>query len=529
MHLTDTPAWLELLQHQQDISGLHMRDMFAADPDRAKRFSIELDGIYIDYSRHRITSGTLDLLFSLAVQSDLKKQIDELFQGGKINFSEQRAVLHTALRSPAGSAIKSGNTDISKLVQDELSHMEQFVKKLHTGEIKGYSGKPINTLINIGIGGSDLGPRLGCDALKDFKISDLAIHFVSNIDAHEINAAISGSDPETTLFIVSSKTFSTEETMTNAGTAKQWLIEQNCTDTAKHFIAVTANAAAAENFGIPSGNIFKIWDWVGGRYSVWSAIGLPVAALIGMDNFRRFLTGAYNMDKHFQDQPLVENIPAILGLLDIWYINFFNAETLAIIPYDQSLQILPVYLSQLLMESNGKNVDRIGDPVDHKTGAIVWGGVGTNAQHSFMQLLHQGTHLIPVDLLAGMKPHADREEHQKILVANCIAQGEALMAGNNSDAPGYKDIPGNKPSTTIMYGQLTPYTMGMLLAMYEHRTFVQSVIWNINPFDQWGVELGKKISAAIKNELREQRSDTTHDSSTTNLMRHYLNRNKDVK
>jgi glucose-6-phosphate isomerase len=517
MHLTDTPAWQKLLQHQQNISSLHIRDVFADDPGRADKFSIKLDDFYIDYSKHRVTTETLQLLFALADQSELKKQIGELISGSKVNVSEQRAALHTALRSP------DSNTDISKLVHNELSYMEQFVNKLHAGEVKGYSGKSIDTLINIGIGGSDLGPRMTCEALKDVKTSEIKFHFVANIDANEINSALSASDPETTLFIVSSKSFSTEETLTNAKTARQWLIEHGCNDPAKHFIAITANVPAAEEYGIPPENIFKIWDWVGGRYSVWSAIGLPVAASIGMDNFRKFLAGAHAMDEHFKNAPITKNIPAILGLLDIWYINFFNAETLAVIPYDQSLQILPAYLSQLIMESNGKNVDQSGRPVEYKTGAIIWGNVGTNAQHTFIQLLHQGTHLIPVDLLVGLKNRKGQQEHQDILVANCIAQGEALMTGN-SDKQGYKMIKGNKPSTTIMYEQLSPYTLGMLLAMYEHRTFVQAAIWNINPFDQWGVELGKKISASIKNELQEQRTDTTYDSSTTNLINYYLNR-----
>jgi glucose-6-phosphate isomerase len=516
MRLTNTPAWNHLLQHQKNISGFHLRDMFASDPGRADRYSVELDGICIDYSRHRITSETLDLLFSLAIQTDLKKQIEEMFNGGRINVTEQRAALHTALRSPAG------NTDISKLVHDELGRMEQFIKRLRAGEIRGYSGKSINTLVNIGIGGSDLGPRLVCDALKDFTLPGLTTHFIANVDSREINTVLSASGPETTMFIVSSKSFSTEETLANAGTARQWLVGRGCTDTAKHFVAVTANTAAAEKYGIPPEQIFRIWDWVGGRYSVWSATGLPAAALTGMENFRRFLAGAHAMDNHFRNRPFTENIPVILGLLDIWYINFFNAETLAIIPYSQSLQMLPPYLSQLIMESNGKHIDRSGNPVDYPTGAIVWGGIGTNAQHSFMQLLHQGTHLVPADFLMEMNHSADRVTHRDIMIANCIAQGEALMAGNNAAASGYRNIPGNKPSTTIAYDQLTPYTLGMLLAMYEHRTFVQAVIWNINPFDQWGVELGKKISDSIKKAIISKKPDSLRDSSTTRLVKRYL-------
>jgi glucose-6-phosphate isomerase len=528
MRITNTPVWHNLQHHQQSISGIHMRDMFADDPDRAIRFSIELDGIYIDYSKHRITSETLDLLFSLADQCELKNRIDKLFNGYPLNFSEQRPALHTALRSPAASSIKAGITEISGLIHDELSRMGHFVDKLSAGAIKGYSGKSINTLINIGIGGSDLGPRLACDALQDFKTSTLSVYFVANIDSREINTALSGTDPETTMFIVSSKSFSTEETLTNAETARQWLIKQGCIEPEKHFIAITANHTAAEKYGITSEYIFKIWDWVGGRYSVWSAMGLPIAASIGMDNFHKFLAGAHYMDEHFHARPLVKNIPIILGLLDIWYINFFNARSLAIIPYAQSLQHLPGYLSQLIMESNGKFIDLDNQPVDYNTSAVILGNTGTNVQHAFMQLLHQGTHLIPVDFLLGKYHSENQKEHQNILVANCIAQGEALMAGNShnqdKNEPGYKKIPGNNPSTTIMYDQLTPYTLGMLLALYEHRTFVQASIWNINPFDQWGVELGKNISASLNKALTSQNTFTDHDSSTINLIKRYLNR-----
>jgi len=526
MRLTDTPAWHKLQQHQQNISGIYMRDMFAADPDRANRFSMALDGIYIDYSKHRITSETLDLLLTLASQTHLKNRIDELFNGSRLNRSEQRPALHTALRSPADSSITVENTDISGPIHEELLRMEKFVTKLHAGEIKGFSGKSINTLINIGIGGSDLGPRLVCDALQDFKTSTLSVHFVANIDAREINSALSGADPETTVFIVASKSFKTEETLTNAKTARQWLIEQGCNEPATHFIAVTANVTAAENYGIPAENIFNIWDWVGGRYSVWSAVGLSIAASIGMDNFNRFLAGAHVMDEHFHTRQMANNIPVILGLLDIWYINFFNSRTMAIIPYDQSLNLLPGYLSQLIMESNGKNIDQDNRPVDYNTSAIIWGNTGTNAQHAFMQLLHQGTQLTPVDFLLGINHSEERKEHQEILVANCIAQGEALMSGNShlfdGAKPDYKTIPGNNPSTTIMYDQLTPYTLGLLLALYEHRTFVQASIWNINPFDQWGVELGKKISVSIRKELSGEDMNTTHDQSTVNLIRRYL-------
>lgn len=517
-------TWEKLSDHHKNIANAHMRELLAADPERASRYSITLDGLYINYSRHRVTDETLDLLFSLADKANLKKRIAELFAGADINTSEQRPALHTALRADNDDPLMIADVDVRRLIRDELLHMEKFIRSLHQGKITGATGRPINTLINIGIGGSDLGPRLVCEALQYFKISPLDIRFVANIDYREISNALAGTDPETTLFIVSSKSFSTQETLTNARTARDWLIAQGCEDTGKHFIAVTANPAAAESFGIAAENIFRIWDWVGGRYSIWSAIGLPVAAAIGMDHYRSFLAGAARMDRHFRTQPFPQNMPVILGLLDDWYINFFNSETLAVIPYDQSLKLLPEYLGQLMMESNGKSIGLDNETVSHKTAPVVWGGVGTNAQHAFMQLLYQGTRLVPVDFLVGMRSTGNHDPHHRLLVANCLAQSEALTNGTaaTESGPAYKHINGNNPNTVITYEQLTPEVLGMLLALYEHRTFVQAMLWNVNPFDQWGVELGKKVSKNILDSLENKSTATSQDAVTRELIRHYL-------
>ena len=514
-------SWKNLSDHFVNISNKSLKDLFASGPDRSGRFAIELDGLYLDFSKHHINDETLSLLISLAEEHNLKKWTDDLFNGAVVNLSEQRPALHTALR--CGKKQKQTGTEIFADVASGLEQIETFIKKLHTGMITGWSGKRINTLVNIGIGGSDLGPRLVYDALASYRNTTLDIRFVANIDADEISRILSNSNPETTLFIISSKSFTTIETLTNADTARIWLLDSGCTDLARHFIAVTANQPAAEKFGITGDRIFTIRDWVGGRYSVWSATGLSAAAGIGMNNFQEFLNGACIMDEHFRNEPFNRNIPVILGLLDVWYINFFHAETIAVIPYAESLRLLPGYLAQLMMESNGKSVDRNGNPLDYNTGAIVWGGVGTNAQHAFMQLLHQGTHVVPTEFIVGLAGKDNRDEHQKILFANCIAQGEALMIGNseNKQLPGYKHIGGNKPSTTIIYDKLTPRTVGMLLAMYEHRTFVQACIWNINPFDQWGVELGKQISISVVNELNNNENTLSHDPSTVELIRRY--------
>lgn len=519
----------KLVAHLKKTANAQMYELLGADPARANRYTLALDDLYINYSRHRITDETLDLLYELAQDSGLAESIDALFTGKPVNLTENRPALHTALRVPGDNGIKINGVNISGQIQEELSHMESFVTRLHKGEIRGYTGKPVNTLVNIGIGGSHAGPRFVYDALKKYRINDLKIYFVSNIDYREIDDVLQKSDPETTLFIISSKSFTTAETLTNAQTAKRWLNNHGCNNADLHFIAVTSAIKAAEDFGIAKENIFRIWDWVGGRYSVWSATGLPVAAGIGMENYRSFLAGAHIMDEHFRTCTFEKNIPVLLGLLDTWYINFFNTKCLAIIPYDQSLKFLLEYLSQLIMESNGKSLNHSNEPVTYTTSPVIWGGIGTNAQHTFMQLLHQGTHLIPVDFLIDMDP-GEEETHHNLLLANCLAQGEALMNGNldkSADQKPYNKVNGNNPSTTIAYHKLTPQMLGMLLAMYEHRTFVQAVIWDINPFDQWGVELGKKISGNIKTSLENNSSDKALDATTTELLNHYYqSRNK---
>ena len=505
-----------------------MRELFAADPGRASRFSLESGGLYVDYSKHRMTDETLSLLLALAAEMQIPRAIRDLFDGKCVNTTENRPALHTALRSPQEPEGRPSSKNISGMVQDELARMSQFIAQLHAGAIKGYTGRAIETLVNIGIGGSDLGPRLATDALRPYHQRGPQIRFVANADPVEINTVLAECNPEITLFIVSSKSFTTQETLANMQQAQQWLRGQGCRDVSGHFVAVTANPATAMTLGIPPERIFRIWDWVGGRYSVWSAIGLPVAASIGMDNFRAFLAGAHAMDMHFHSAPLARNIPVILALLDIWYINFFNCAALAVIPYAHALKLLPRYLGQLVMESNGKSVRRDHGAAGYHTAAIVWGDEGTNAQHAFMQLLHQGTHLAPVDFLAGLNCDDDRNQEQhNMLLAHCIAQGQALMLGNDPDtgmrAQACKTITGNKPSTTILYEKLTPEILGMLLALYEHRTYVQASLWNINAFDQWGVELGKSIASDIQAELNDHKARSEHDASTRQLILRYIN------
>jgi glucose-6-phosphate isomerase len=519
-----TPAWRNLKQHHKKIADIHLRELFAADPERVSRFSLESGGLYVDYSKHRATDETLSLLLALAEEMQISHAIQELFDGDCVNSTEKRPALHTALRSSAGPEVRLHGKNISGVVQDELARLSQFIVQLHAGAIKGYTGRAIETLVNIGIGGSDLGPRLVTDALRHYHQTGLRIHFVANADPVAINNVLAESSPETTLFIVSSKSFTTQETLANAQRAQQWLCERGCRDVAGHLVAVTANADEAIKLGISPERIFHIWDWVGGRYSVWSAMGLPVAAAIGMDNFRDFLAGAHAMDRHFHSAPLARNIPVILALLDIWYINFFHCASLAVIPYAHTLKLLPRYLGQLVMESNGKSVRRDHGAARYHTSAIVWGGEGTNAQHAFMQLLHQGTHLVPVDFLAGLKCDDDsNQEQHNLLLANCIAQSKALMLGNDSDTQPYKTIAGNKPSTTILYERLTPEILGMLLALYEHRTYVQACLWNINAFDQWGVELGKILATDIQTDLNDHHAGSGHDASTYHLILRYIN------
>ena len=528
-HVADR-CWQELVKHQENISGVHLKEMFKQDSTRAEKFSKKLSKLYIDYSKHLISEETLALLISMAESSDLGVAIEKLFSGAKINQTENNAVMHMALRAPADKPYFVDDRNITELVHDELRHMQEFVALLHAGNIRGYTDKPIDTVINIGIGGSDLGPRLATYALSNFAVSDIQIRFVSNIDDRDINSAFEKSDPETTLFIISSKSFTTRETILNAETAVKWLKENGCHSPEKHLLAVTANHNAAKEFGVEDENIFHIWEWVGGRYSLWSAVGLPIAIRIGMEHFHDFLNGASIIDQHFCGQPLENNLPVILALIDIWYINFFHSQTIAIFPYDHLLNMLPAYIGQLIMESNGKQIDTDGNKIDYNTSPIIWGGIGPNAQHAYFQCLHQGTQLVPVDLIVSATSSSENKNRHKELLANCLAQGEALMNGNIMSAKTpYKNIPGNHPSTTILLDELSPATLGSLLCLYEHRCFVQGHIWNINSFDQWGVELGKSLSKRISDALDGGTSQSDHDSSTSRLISYCITKNKDPK
>jgi len=532
-------AWQSLQEHAQQIRQRHLRELFAADPKRFDRFSLALGELLLDYSKNLISEKTLDLLLELANDADLKGWIERMFRGGRINNTEGRAVLHTALRNRSNTPVMVDGRDVMPEVNRVLRQMEDFCDRVRQGEWKGYSGKPITNIVNIGIGGSDLGPHMVATALRPYWKDDLNAHFVSNVDGTDINETLAKVSPETTLFIVASKTFTTRETMTNAHTARQWFLQHSGDDHSRirhHFVAVSTNSAAAQAFGIDRGNIFEFWDWVGGRYSLWSAIGLPVALVVGMDNFHKLLAGAHEMDQHFSNAEFSANMPVILGLLGIWYRNFFDAGNHAILPYDHSLRLLPAYLQQADMESNGKRVTRNGKPVGYNTGPVIWGQPGTNGQHAFFQLIHQGTELVPADFILPVRTHHPVSEHHEILSANCIAQTEALMQGKTEAevreelaaagmdeeyiealAP-HKAFPGNKPTNTLLIRQLTPHNLGKLIAMYEHKIFVESVIWNINAFDQWGVELGKQLAGVIEKELDSALPCTSHDSSTNGLV-----------
>ncbi len=545
-NLTRSPAWQALSTHQSLICKQTMRAMFRADENRFNKFSLRLDGLLFDYSKNLINEETLSLLLDLARQSGINEWIERQFKGEKINTSEQRAVLHTALRNPPGTSVQVDGKDVMPGVHRVLDHMRRFTDAVRSGSAAGHTGKKIRHVVNIGIGGSALGPLMACEALKPYGAADLTAHFVSNVDASDIAETLKKLDPETTLFIVSSKTFTTQETLANARTARAWLIEHLGTEAAvaKHFAAVSTNLEATSKFGIDPENVFEFWDWVGGRYSLWSAIGLPIALYIGMDNFQRLLAGAHAMDEHFRSAPLEKNMPVILGMLGIWYGNFFGVGSYAILPYDQYLQHFPAYLQQLEMESNGKRVDRAGKAVDYDTHFTVWGEPGTNGQHSFYQLIHQGTRMVPTDFLAPLSSHNPIGDHHTMLLSNCFAQTEALMLGKTEDearaelkAQGltdeaiaallpYKVFPGNRPSNTLLFERLDPYTLGMLIALYEQKIFVQSVVWNINAFDQWGVEFGKQLANKLLPELQSAATVTTHDCSTNNLINLFRNRQR---
>ena len=534
--LTLSPAWQALQAHHTAISQRTMREMFHADPARFKRFSLRLNGLLLDYSKNLIVEETQALLIELARQSGMEEWIARMFNGEKINTSEQRAVLHTALRAPQGASADEGGRDVMPDVLRVRERMRVFSEAVRSGAIRGYGGQPFRDIVSIGIGGSALGPLMVCEALKPFS-GALNAHFVSNVDATDLAETLKHLNPQTTLFIVSSKTFTTQETLANANTAREWLVHYLGAEeaVAKHFVAVSTNLAGTSKFGINPDNVFEFWDWVGGRYSLWSAIGLPVALYVGMDNFERLLAGAYTMDQHFREAPLEKNMPVILGMLGVWYTNFCGAVSCAVLPYDQYLQHFPAYLQQLEMESNGKRVDRDGNLVDYATQTVVWGEPGTNGQHSFYQLLHQGTHLIPADFLAPVISHNPISEHHAMLLANCFAQTEALMLGKTSEEARaelvaqrlsgaelesllpYKVFPGNRPTNTLLFDQLDPHTLGMLIALYEHKTFVQSVVWNVNAFDQWGVEFGKQLAGRLLPELQGQ-PGKPHDVSTQGLI-----------
>ena len=539
--LTQSPAWQALQAHHQSLADVHMRELFAQDPQRFSRFSMQLDSLLLDYSKNRITGETLDLLFALARQAGVETQRDAMFSGARINSTEQRPVLHTALRNRSNTPVLVDGEDVMPAVNAVLQRLRTFSTAVRDGTWLGYTGQRIDTVVNIGIGGSDLGPLMVCEALKPYQHPALTLHFVSNVDGTHIAEVLRRVNPATTLFIIASKTFTTQETLTNAHSARNWFIEQTGAEEAiaKHFVAVSTNAMAVAEFGIDTAAMFEFWDWVGGRYSLWSAIGLPIILAIGMEHFEQLLDGAHAMDRHFATAPLEQNMPVILAMLGIWYHNFFAADSIAIEAYDQYLHRLAAYLQQLDMESNGKSVTLAGERVDYSTGPILWGEPGTNGQHAFFQLLHQGTRLVPADFLMPLQSHNPIGEHHTLLLANCFAQTEALMRGKTAaearaelQAQGldgtaleqllpHKVFPGNRPSNTLLFQQLDPHTLGMLIALYEHKVFVQGVIWNINSFDQWGVELGKQLAKTIVPELRNDAIISSHDASTNGLINYY--------
>jgi glucose-6-phosphate isomerase len=543
--LTQSPAWRALQQHYADAAQLSMRDLFSADPQRFERYSLQFDGLLLDFSKNRITDETLNLLIDLARQAQLPARIEAMFTGVKINTTERRAVLHTALRNRSNRPVLVDGEDVMPGINAVLKQMRSFSEAVRSGDWRGFSGKAITDVVNIGIGGSDLGPMMVTGALKPYCRAGLQAHFVSNIDGTHIVETLKPLNPETTLFIIASKTFTTQETITNAHVARNWLLQASGGEeaaVARHFVALSTNADAVAAFGIDTQNMFEFWDWVGGRYSLWSAIGLSIAIAIGMDPFEELLAGAYDMDKHFRHTPMAENIPVILGLLGIWYNNFFGAETHAVLPYDQYLHRFPAYLQQGDMESNGKRVNHAGQAVDYSTGPVIWGEAGTNGQHAFYQLIHQGTKLIPADFIATVESHNPIANHHDILLSNFFAQTEALMKGRSSDEARSKleqsglsgealeqllshtVFPGNRPSNSILLQKLTPRSLGSLIAMYEHKIFVQGLIWDINSYDQWGVELGKQLAQVIQPELRQADDVDSHDASTNGLINYYRHR-----
>ncbi|MGB3849522.1 MAG: glucose-6-phosphate isomerase [Tunicatimonas sp.] len=535
---TETPAWKALQQHYQAIQSQPMRTMFEDDSDRFSKFSLRFENTLLDFSKNRITEETMKLLRQLAADTKVKEATEAMFSGEKINRTEDRSVLHVALRNQSNTPIEVDEQDVMPEVNEVLDRMKTFSEQIISGDWKGYSGKAISDVVNIGIGGSDLGPVMVTEALKPYQKEHINVHYVSNVDGTHISETLKQLNPETTLFIIASKTFTTQETMTNATSARDWFLKTASDESAvkKHFVALSTNQEAVEEFGIDANNMFGFWDWVGGRYSLWSAIGLSIACTIGYDRFEELLAGAHAMDKHFRTAPVDENIPLTLALIGVWYNNFFGAQTEAILPYDQYMHRFPAYFQQGNMESNGKYVDRNGQPVDYQTGPIIWGEPGTNGQHAFYQLIHQGTKLIPCDFLAPAQSQNPLGDHHPKLLANFFAQTEALMMGKTKDEAAqelrdqgkgeeeieelavYKSFEGNKPTNSILFQKLDPYTLGSLIAMYEHKIFVQGIIWNIYSFDQWGVELGKQLAKKILPELEGEDDVTSHDASTNGLI-----------
>ena len=534
--LTSTPSYQALQSHAHDARAWQMRDLFAQDPQRFERLSVEAAGLFLDYSKNRLDGRTLALLAELARERGVERLRDAMFAGDKINLTEGRAVLHTALRAPQDKQITVDGQDVTGDVHAVLARIKTFSDSVRNGDWLGHTGKPITDIVNIGIGGSDLGPKMVCLALRQFAHPRLTMHFVSNVDGHDMDAALSRVNPETTLFIIASKTFTTAETMMNANTARAWFLK-NADEAAlaKHFVAVSTNVEAIKTFGIDPDNMFPFWDWVGGRYSVWSAIGLPVALCVGYGYFADFLAGAHALDEHFRTAPIEENLPMILALVGFWNREFLGCPSVSIAPYHQDLNRFPAYLQQLDMESNGKRVTRAGDTItDYATGPVIWGDVGTNGQHAYFQLLHQGTDVTPMDFIAALRPAHEFQNHHAALLANCFAQSEAFMKGKTADevrqdlagqdpaeierlVP-HKTFPGNRPSNTILMEYLTPTTLGALIALYEHKTFVQGALWDVNSFDQWGVELGKVLAKKIEAELNGAAQPEQHDGSTNGLI-----------
>ncbi|AFL72190.1 glucose-6-phosphate isomerase [Thiocystis violascens] len=540
--VNQTPQWQALQQHWDALQAARIQDLFAAEPKRAESMRLSAAGLQLDYSKNLVTQETLSLLLALAEAVDLKGWTRRMFDGEPINNTEGRAVLHIALRNRSNRPIQVNGEDVMPLVNGVLGRMEQFVDRVRSGDWRGHTGRRIADVVNIGIGGSNLGPKMVCAALAPYQRDDLRVHFVSNVDGTHLVETVQRLDPETTLFIVASKTFTTQETMTNATSARDWLLAAlgDPAAVAHHFVAVSTSAEKVAAFGIDTANMFGFWDWVGGRYSLWSAIGLPIALAVGFDRFVELLEGAHAMDEHFRTADLSENMPALLGLIGVWYANFAGARTHAVLPYDQSLRYLPAYLQQGDMESNGKGVTREGVAVDYSTGPVVWGEAGTDGQHAFYQLIHQGTQTIPADFIGAIRSHNELGDHHPKFMANFFAQTEALMRGRTFEealaeqrAAGlpeeqaqwlahHRTFPGNRPTNSILMERLTPRTLGALIALYEHRIFTQGVIWGVNSFDQWGVELGKQLASVILDEIQSGKVTADHDPSTRALLEHFI-------